>query len=136
MSACDFMSDLGKSYNVTKAYEQTVVWMNSVEISFLYGRTPNVVYIDSIVAKQPGQKMGTMAIKELTYYADKHNVVLWLEVKPIPHMYGNRPALTEDKLVEIYKRFGFHQISFGNRTELGGFIDMLRQPKSAKTPNF
>lgn len=130
------MSDLFKSYSVTKAYDQTIVWMNAVEISLLYGRVPNMVYIDYIVAKNPGNKMGTLAIKELTYYADKHGVILWLEVKPIPHMHGVRPPLSEGKLIEIYKRFGFKQTEFSNRAELGGFIDMLRYPIPIKKTYF
>lgn len=128
MSAFDFMKDVRTSYNVTKSYEQTIEWMHEVTINFLYGRNPDVIYIDHIVAKHPGKKMGTMALRELTYYADKHSVTLWLEVKPIPHSYGSPPALSEDKLVEIYKRFGFETMCFGNRSELGGFIDMIRKP--------
>jgi len=136
MSAYDFMGDLFKSYSVTHSYDQTIVWMHSVEIRLLYGRAPNVIYIDSIIAKRPGGKMGTMALKELTYYADKHGTILWLEVKPIPHAHGSWPVLTEGKLVEIYERFDFHRVDFGNRAELGGFIDMIRRPKNKQTNIF
>jgi hypothetical protein len=106
---------------------QAFVWRELVDFEFLLGRRPNVVYLDRISARRPGKGSGSTALTEVVRVADRSQAILWLEVKPLP---SDGITLDEAALVRFYDKFGFKTAEFGFRTELGGFIDMIRVPGS------
>ncbi|MEI4572885.1 hypothetical protein, partial [Klebsiella pneumoniae] len=113
---------------------QHLIYFHVVEVDLLVGKN-NTLYIDYIRSKDQGHGLASRTIKEICFYADRHKVKLWLEVKPIPPYDGANPRLNEQQLVQWYARHGFESKMFlhesgKSRTELGGFIDMVREPQT------
>lgn len=121
--------------NVVVRSAQHLQYFHCIEIQFLLGRNSNVLFIDRIFSESPGHGLATIALKEICSYADKHDVTLWLEVKPFTKNDGDTPKMNELQLIAWYSRQGFHIEDFLSQTgktksEMGGFIDMIRQPQT------
>lgn len=81
-----------------------------VELKFAFNHqgfkvpSKDVIIIERLVARAPGQGDGTFAMKRLTDLADAHGIHLTMFMKPISHR-----ALPMDKLVGWSGQHGFKE---------------------------
>lgn len=129
----ELLEQFAKSYNVTRNYGGHFDWHNIVSVDFLKGTKADVLYLDYLVCSEPRHGWGKLVMDELCVLADRHQITMWLEVKPIPSHPWLAAPLNEEQLIAWYERFGFVREVFTNslgitRRDLGGFVDMIRLP--------
>src|SRR4051812_30801182 len=66
--------------------------------------------LSSLYSQQRGMGHASSLLKEVTTYADKNGISLWLEVQ----RYGNpHDALDNSQLIRLYEKFGFDVLEDG-----------------------
>jgi hypothetical protein len=135
MSVSSMLEDMKHSYNVNVKTSRHFIYFNSISVDFLIGND-NTLFIDHIISQSAFKGFASRTIDEICHYADKHNVILWLEVAPFPLYDGAEIKLNKNQLIEWYNRHGFECEIFcnqngGNRVDLGCFQTMIRKPRNS-----
>lgn len=75
--------------------------------------TDRTAAIARVLAKKPKQGHGTILMHHICEWADKNDILLWLEVQRFH--YSSRGGLSNEDLIHFYERFGFQVVDDGHR---------------------
>ena len=78
--------------------------------------TDRTAAIARVLAQKPKQGHGTLLMHQICGWADKNDILLWLEVQRFH--YSSRGGMSNDDLIAFYEKFGFQVVDDGQRPTL------------------